>query len=943
MKQGLYLFLWGVLSVVKIYAQETRIKGVVVDASTYEPVENTQVTIDGTTFQSLTNQAGLFFFSSEEIPEGNQILIFSKAGYSPLRLPVIIIKSTEKNLDLIPLELDMFREQMLMGAISLSDAQLNDEEGNIDNVAGLLQASRDVFLNAAAFDFSQTFFRPRGIDSEHGKVYINGVEMNKIFNGRPQWSNWGGLNDVQRNQVVSMAMAPSEVGFGGLAGTTNIIMRASSYGKGGRVSYAMANRSYTGRMMATYNSGELQGGWAYSVSASRRFAAEGFIDGTAYDANSLFISAEKKINEVHSLNFTAFYTPNYRGKSSPNTQEVYDLKGQHYNSYWGYQNGKLRNSRYREIVEPVFMLNHFWKLSGRTTINTNLAYQFGKVANSRIDFGGTRLVIDSNGQESFVGGGANPDPVYYQKLPSYFLRLPNNPNYMGAYTAQQELLNNGQLNWDELYTANATSVQNGGNSIYILAEDRNDDRQFTANSILTTTFDEKLKLISKITYTKLISENFANVKDLLGGSGYLDIDFFARPNNNSNIGDRAQSDLLNRNRIARQEERFKYNFELHANVLEAYSQLQLKTKRSDLYVAGQISQTTYQRNGIFQNGSYPNNSLGKSELLKFFNVGLKAGGTYSFTGRHLLGVNLGVYSKPPTLRNSFSNSRMNNEIVRELQNEKFSSADLSYIYRTPQLRVRFTGYYTQVQDGTAISFYYADGLSEMGRTSSTAFVQEVLTNIDKKYIGMETGAEFQVTSTIKIKAAAALGQYTYQNNPQLYLTSDSFTESINYGISNLKNYRVAGGPQRAAQIGFEYRDPNFWWFGTTVNFFSHAFINVSPLTRTSNFLTDVDGLPILNYDERTARGLLKQEQFDDYVLVNAIGGKSWRIKSNYLGFFVSLNNLLDVVYKTGGFEQSRNANYPTLKEDRERDHPLFGSKYWYGTGASYYANVYYRF
>ena len=590
------------------------------------------------------------------------------------------------------------------------------------------------------------------------------------------------------------------------------------------------------------------------------------------------------------------------------------------------------------------MLNHFWKLSANTEINTNMAYQFGKVANSRIDYGGTRLVIQANGQESFVGGGANPDPVYYQKLPSYFLRLPNNPNYMGAYNAQQELLNNGQLNWDELYIANATSLQNGGNSIYILAEDRNDDRQFTANSILTTTLDEKFKLISKVTYTNLISENFANVKDLLGGTGYLDIDFFARANNNNtSIGDRAQSDLLNRNRIAGRDERFKYNFELHANVLEGFSQLQFKTKRADTYVAGQISQTTYQRNGIFQNGSYPDNSMGKSELLKFFNSGLKAGGTYSFTGRHLLGINMGVYSKPPTLRNSFSNSRMNNEIVRDLKSEKLTSADASYIYRTPQFRARVTGYFTQVHDVTAISFYYADGLSEMGRTSSTAFVQEVLTNIDKRHLGMETGMELQVTSTIKLKAAAAIGQYTYQNNPQLYLTSDSFPESINYGLSNLKNYRAGGGPQRAAQIGFEYRDPNFWWFGTTVNFFSHAFINVSPLTRTSNFLTDVDGLPILNYDEMTARNLLKQEQFDDYVLVNAIGGKSWRIKSNYLGFFVSLNNILDVVYKTGGFEQSRNANYPTLKEDRERDHPLFGSKYWYGTGASYYANVYYRF
>ncbi|QED38345.1 TonB-dependent receptor [Antarcticibacterium arcticum] len=943
MKQGLYLFLWGILSVFKVHGQQTSLRGVVVDASTYEPVENTLVIIDGTTFQTLTNATGTFIFSSEEIPEGNQILTFTRSGYASLRLPVIIIKSTDKNLDLIPLEIDMFREQMLMGAISLSDAQLSEEEGNVDNVAGLLQASRDVFLNAAAFDFSQTFFRPRGLDSEYGKVYINGVEMNKIFNGRPQWSNWGGLNDVQRNQVVSTATVPSEVGFGGLAGTTNIIMRASAYGKGGRVSYAMANRSYTGRIMATYNSGELERGWTYSVSASRRFATEGFIDGTAYDANSLFISAEKKINDFHSLNFSGFYTPNFRGKSSANTQEVYDLKGQQYNSFWGYQNGEIRNSRYREIEEPVVMLNHFWKLSRNTQINSNLAYQFGKIANSRIDFGGTRLVSQPNGQESFVGGGSNPDPAYYQKLPSYFLRAANNPNYMGAYIAQQELINNGQLNWNELYNANLTSLQNGGNSIYILAEDRNDDQQITVNSILNTTFNERLKLISKLTYTKLISENFASVKDLLGGSGYLDVDFFAQANENSLIGDRGQNDFRNRNRIANQGDRFKYNFELLATVLEAYSQLQFKTRRSDLYFAGQISQTTYQRNGLFQNGSYPNNSLGKSDLLNFTNIGLKTGGTYRFTGRHLLDYNLSYYTRPPTLRNSFSNSRMNNEIVRDLSNEQLFSGDLNYIFRTPLFRLRLTGYFTEVQDGTAISFYYADGLSEMGRTGATAFVQEVMTNIDKRHFGIESGVEYQITSTIKVKGAVAIGQYTYNNNPRLSLTSDSFTEPINYWVSNLKNYRVGGGPQRAAQLGFEYRDPNFWWFGTTVNFFSHAFINVSPITRTSNFLTDVDGLPIINYDEGTAKELLKQEQFDSYVLMNAIGGKSWRIKNNYLGFFVSLNNILDVIYKTGGFEQSRNANYPALKEDRERDQPLFGSKYWYGTGASYYANVYYRF
>ena len=30
-------------------------------------------------------------------------------------------------------------------------------------------------------------------------------------------------------------------------------------------------------------------------------------------------------------------------KVSPNTQEVYDLKGTKYNEYWGYQDGEKRN------------------------------------------------------------------------------------------------------------------------------------------------------------------------------------------------------------------------------------------------------------------------------------------------------------------------------------------------------------------------------------------------------------------------------------------------------------------------------------------------------------------------------------------------------------------------------------------------------------------------
>ena len=118
---------------------------------------------------------------------------------------------------------------------------------------------------------------------------------------------------------------------------------------------------------------------------------------------------------------------------------------------------------------------------------------------------------------------------------------------------------------------------------------------------------------------------------------------------------------------------------------------------------------------------------------------------------------------------------------------------------------------------------------------------------------------------------------------------------------------------------------------------------MSPLTRTENFYLDVDGLPFVDYDEEIARELLKQEKFNEYMVVNLIGGKSWKIDDYFVGFFASINNLLDKEYKTGGFEQGRNANYRELRDDVNNPKRVFGPKYWYGRGTTYFLNVYVRF
>ena len=928
------LFLCCYFSISGLYGQDAAVQGRLADEITRQALAGVKVELEGFSQAEFSDAEGNFIFR-HPIPLGEQVLVFSGNGYITKRFPVVIEEGLVKELGLLFLEPDLLQDQQA-GVISLTDTELDEEEGGFDNISGLLMATKDVFLNAAAFDFGQTFFRPRGLNSEDGKLLINGIEMNKLYNGRPLWSNWGGLNDVQRNQIFAPGLAPSAESFGNLAGTTNIVMRASEYSHGGKASYAVSNRSYTGRAMASYSSGLTPSGWAYSLSLSRRFAEEGYRDGSIYEANSFFVAVERKFNDSHSLNFSGIYTPIRRGKTSANTQEVVDLRGITYNSYWGYQDGEIRNSRMQRVQEPILMLNHYWNLSEETTVNTNLAYQFGNIGNSRIDYGGSRRIEGPEGQESFAGGGSNPDPAYYQKLPSYFLRFEDDLNYRAAYLAQQEILEDGQIDWPSLYAANQTSTATAGNSLYILYEDRNEDRQLTANSILRSQLTDHFTLNASLAARKLESRNFAKLLDLLGGEAFLDVDSFSE-------GEAAQNNLLNPNRLVGEGDHFKYFYDLDALVLEGFLQTQYTSRNLDLFISGNFSQTSYQRTGFYKNGNFPDTSLGKSEALNFTDYGAKAGLTYKFSGRHLFGLNVGYFTRPPSLRNSFSNSRQNNDVVIGLQSEKVQTADLSYHLRLPYVKARITGYYTEILDATEISFYYADGISGLGRNSTTAFVQEVLSGINKRYMGGEFGMEAQVTQDIKLKAAVAFGEYIYSNNPQLYLTSDDFEKVMDYGESLLKNYRLAGGPQRAYQLGFEYRDPEYWFFSVTTNYFSHAFLDIAPLTRTGNFATDADGLPFNDYNEEIARKLLKQEQFEDYFLVNVIGGKSWRVKDSFIGIFASINNILDKTYKTGGYEQARNANYRSLKEDQEREQPIFGPKYWYGMGTTFYGHVYVRF
>ena len=923
-----------------VFAQNTTgITGKVLDAKNQKPLQNVVVTIQNSSSTVLTDVNGVFVFN--DTTEGTKLIQVKTAGFKDQFLTVEGENGKMVDIGVVILDEDITSEQQL-SLITITENDLGDDNSGSESTSGLLQASRDAFQQAAAFNWGQARFRIRGLDNEYSTTMINGVVMNKIYDGRPQWSNWGGLNDATRNQEFTMGSAPSDYTFGGVLGTQEINTRASIYRKGSRVSFSGTNTNYSWRTMGTIASGMDSDGWAFVVSASRRWAEEGYFDGTNYAANSLFASVEKKLSDNHSLNFTSMFAQNKRGKSSPNTDEVTRLKGIKYNSYWGYQEGEKRNSRYKEIEEPIFMLSHFWKINSKTNLNTNVAYQFGAVGNSRLDF---QLAN-------------NPDPTYYKNLPSYYYNdetysvptfAPDNVTIIGytnpsAVTAQNNFVNNGQINWRDIYYTNKV-VNGGDNSAYVLYEDRVEDKQWSANSYLNSSIADNIVMNAGVNFKMLNSKNFQKLVDLLGGTYFNDIDpFFS--------GDASQTDLNNPDRQIRVGDAYGYNYNLNATIIDAFTQFKFNYKKVDFYLSQTFSRSEYQRVGNYKNGIYANNSLGRSAKLNFENFGFKGGLTYKINGRQFIDLN-GVYmTKAPNLRNSFSNARLNNNVTPDLNSESIFGSDISYIIKAPKFKARFTGFYNKIFNATQISFFYGEGIfdaGEDGDTETDSFISEIVTGINKKHVGVEFGIEYQFTSTIKATFSGSYGQYTYDNNPNLKVNNDAVATSVNsnpifdFGKTYLRGYRLPGMPQQAYSFGLEYRDPKFWWIGANVNYLDDNYISISNILRTENFVADASGLGFDGATNETVSALLKQEKFDPTTLFNLVGGKSWKVGDQTFGFFASINNVLNFQYKTGGFEQSRKATFPDYQADNANGTPTFGPKYFYGYGRTYFLNLYINF
>lgn len=786
--------------------------------------------------------------------------------------------------------------------------EIDDEFETLGPMAQL-HAGRDALVTAAAFEFSQVFFRLRGYDNSFKTIMLNGFQMNKFQDGRPQWNNWGGLNDMTRNQDDIHGISENAVHFGGLAGMLTMDTGPSGLRPGLKAVVSSSNRTYANRIMATYISAPGAGGRSYALSASRRWAQSGYIEGTPYKAYSAMFSLEQQLGKYGKLLVTGIYADNRRGRSAPLTEEVAGLKGRRYNPYWGVQNGAIRNSRERRIEEPLLMINY--RYSGpRLQLGMGYKFQWGNQSRSRLGY----------------FNAPNPDPTYYRYLPGFYYNSSGGSDFAAAESARSGFLDHGQISWNTLYKVNSLN----GTAFYLHTEDvlASKDREVFLR--LSVDLNEAISLDFRIGNRTAENHYYGRINDLLGAKSFMDRDPFTGTFNDQNdIAPKRKGDKIG------------YHYQIASGDSSLFLQGRYDRDYWSAFLSGYVALRDYRRTGHFQNGRFPENSLGKGPGLAFKTFGIKAGLRRALYNRIRLEATALMSRVPPTIGNAFVNPRENNLLANGGSETRFGTG-LGLYLNSPGVKGRVAGYYSRVMDVSDVNFYFTD--TAMG----SDFVQEVVTGMDFWHKGLELSLEYRVSSAVLLKVAASIGTFVYASNPELALYVDGFGDGglmpsagrIDAGLADVKGMRAATGPQHAYAVGISYNDPKYWWAGVSVNFLAHNYPQLALLQYTGLFWQDEEtgeeALPILR---KEVSRYLRQQPWPPVYLLNCTMGKSWKLGDTYLGVFTGVNNILDAKFRSGGFHQSRNGHYRQFREDHISPAPSFGLKSWYGLGRTYFLNL----
>lgn len=960
------------------FAQTGGVKASVVNRAGRTAVEGAKVELSSgeeSIETRITDAQGTFEF--KQVPDGSYSLSISADGFIPTTVNVIVEKGMIRDLVFVTLSPE---SQIVKDVDDDKFTEFDLQDSGYSDAPTIL-FSNDVYSELAGFGFSSVRFKNRGFNSETQDVYLAGVRLNDAITGYSPFSLWSGLNEATRSKDNTMGVEAADFGLGGFNGVTNIQGNPAAVRSGWRVSALTNSALYRLRLMATYASGQKDNGWSYAFNVSARVGGNDWIKGVYYRSFAYYAGVEKNWGDVHRLALVTFATPGERGAQNASTQEVYDLMNDNmYNSNWGYQNGKVRNSRVRKTFEPV----------------TFLKYSF----NPSETFSGKAVLLWRTGFNGYTAldwyDAADPRPDYYRNLPSYSFMADEDYERNAEEKAEwaREMWNYRikkyskyqHVDWDRMYNVNYNSPD--GRSKYAQEERHVDQNDLHAVLNLNWRPSREFALDGGLNLRLNRTENYKKMADLLGGSYYLNIDSFAERDFAANEA-LVQNDLDYWMNHGEQAERIvkggKYGYDYLAQVRDARIWANAIYTKGGLRatLGGSVGYNCFWREGLVRKGLFAGKSdkgediivngvnlttlsngqtsKGKSAVSQFIVGSVKTNVSYSFIGGHRVFADAGYFIDAPTFNGSFISPRTRNTLMGGLTTKKTFAGDVNYQYSANGIDLRVTGYYATIKDQTDVMSFYDD--------TQHSFTNFAMTGIDERHLGLELGFRVPIpfVQNLTLSGALSLGDHVYTSNPHMVQTVDNSAEVIrdeevpywqatpiykmvrhpetgelvvdadydgNPTIRGYKKHYVPSTPQIAAELALNYNISN-WFLELNGQYFDKSYLDMNPLYRTKFACAGPDGIE--TPDE--VKYMTEQERFAPAFLLNLSVGKTWYIGNRQFGFSMNVDNLLNNRnVKTGGYEQTR------LIKGAERDvYKKFDPKYFYMQGINYMLNIYFRF
>ena len=767
-----------------------------------------------------------------KLPKGDYTIEISMLGYNKYTQKMklysnkkIDVKLESSTLDEVEVFANVAQVRETPVAFSsISTTKIQEELGGRD-ISMIANTTPGAYASSAGGGAGDSRVTIRGFSQNFIAVMVDGVPVNDMENGAVFWSNWAGLKDITKSMQIQRGLGATKLAVASVGGTMNFITNGIEGKQQMVVKKEWGNNGYN-LMGLSYNSGLINNKWGFTLAGTYN-ESNGWVEHTWNKAYSYFAKIQYMPNPRHIISFgingapqshgqrtslmpIAVYNREYAKKLGVNSDSVIRAiqnsntkyttitqgdRSLRWNPDQALLNGSTVNDRINVYNKPLLSLNHFWKMSEKTTLSTVVYASFG------------------------TGGGTGYTPT-----------ITNRDSVTGYYLLQSKY-NSNVINVD----ANYSDTEH--KSTTILRSSNNNHKWVGILSTAISKLNKTFTLTYGIDARYYHGYHTQTVYDLLGGDYYVDKNPNLDPNNYQNFV-RRKNDIItsNYNSIVKyggvisQIEYKKDKWVAFFTATGSYTGFQ----RIDYYKPKDLvlSDTTYHNyvaynTTVIHNGeTYDRNSPGirtaTTDWKWQLGYTLKGGANYNINDHHNAFVNIGVMQIP---QNFFSTYSFANVAIKGYEPQHIKSFEVGYGIKYNKINGMFNAYYTNWLNQPQPS------KPDPNNSGSTYLTNGVTVD----YKGVEFELNYRPFKQLEFEGVLSLGDWKYGSGGTVYSYDQNniLQDSLDYSA---KGVHVGNAAQTQVSIGVRYMPFKGFYIKPRFTYFDKNYSTFNPVDLTGDYL-----------------------------------------------------------------------------------------------------------